>query len=66
MTKLIHFWPQSVKLNDKKLDRLYVMHSEIENGATLEWEMGSAPSEWVKGFRYALFSSIRNSRTNIR
>ena len=46
-----NFWPQSVKLNNKKLDRVYVMHSEIENGATLEWEMGTEPSQWDKDFK---------------
>jgi hypothetical protein len=46
-----NFWPQSIKLNNQTLDRVYVWHSEIENGATLEWEMGSVPSRWDKDFR---------------
>jgi hypothetical protein len=31
------------------------MHSEIEHGGTLEWEMGSEPSQWDKGFMKACF-----------
>jgi hypothetical protein len=50
-----NFWPQSIKLDNQTLDRVYVWHSEIENGATLEWEMGSAPSQWDKDFRWASY-----------
>jgi putative alpha-1,2-mannosidase len=32
------------------LNRTYVYHSEIENGATIEWELGSSSSQWDKDF----------------
>jgi hypothetical protein len=37
-----NFWPQSIKLNDETLNRVY---AEIENGTTLELEMDLAPSQ---------------------
>jgi len=51
-----NFWPQSIKLNDETLNRVYVWHSEIENGATLEWEIDLVPSQWDKDFRRALYN----------
>lgn len=38
---------QSVKLNGEKLNRSYLLHSEIVNGGKLEFEMGSqAKDDW--------------------
>ena len=34
---------QSIKLNDKPLDRFYITHEEITKGGILEMEMGSEP-----------------------
>ena len=36
---------QSVKLNGKSYNRPYILHSDIENGATLEFVMGSKPNK---------------------
>lgn len=35
---------QSVSLNGKKLDRLWISHDEITQGGVLEFEMGNAPA----------------------
>jgi predicted alpha-1,2-mannosidase len=37
---------QSVKLNDKPLDRAWVKHDEIANGATLEFKLSKTPNSW--------------------
>ena len=36
---------QSVALNGKTLDRLWVHHSELVNGATLTFTMGDQPNQ---------------------
>jgi putative alpha-1,2-mannosidase len=35
---------QSIKLNGKPLDRLWLRHAEIANGGKLELEMGNTPN----------------------
>jgi len=42
----INRYIQSVTLNGKPLDRNWFRHEEISHGATLVFEMGSAPSAW--------------------
>lgn len=37
---------QSLKINGKEWDKNYFRHSDIANGATLEFVMGSTPSSW--------------------
>jgi predicted alpha-1,2-mannosidase len=38
---------KSAKLNGKKLDRSWLTHTEIKNGALLEFEMSDLPSDWA-------------------
>jgi putative alpha-1,2-mannosidase len=38
---------RSAKLNGKKLDRSWFTHTEIKNGAQLEFEMSDKPSDWA-------------------
>ncbi|HVK97919.1 MAG TPA: GH92 family glycosyl hydrolase [Flavisolibacter sp.] len=38
---------KSAKLNGKKLDRSWFTHTEIKNGANIEFEMSSKPSDWA-------------------
>ncbi|MES2393817.1 MAG: glycoside hydrolase family 92 protein, partial [Acidobacteriota bacterium] len=40
---------QSATLNGKPLTASWFRHSEISDGGTLRFEMGSAPTEWGKG-----------------
>src|ERR1700712_4701927 len=40
---------QSVKLNGTAITRNYLMHSELAEGATLDFEMGPNPSQWGTG-----------------
>jgi predicted alpha-1,2-mannosidase len=40
---------QSVKLNGKPVFRNYLLHSEIADGATLDFVMGPNPSQWGTG-----------------
>lgn len=40
---------QSAKLNGQSYDRSYILHSDIINGGTLEFEMGPRPSGWASG-----------------
>ncbi|SDP35675.1 alpha-1,2-mannosidase, putative [Phyllobacterium sp. YR620] len=40
---------QSVKLNGTALTRNYLLHSELAEGATLDFEMGPNPSQWGTG-----------------
>lgn len=40
---------QSVKLNGKDITRNYLLHSELVDGATLDYEMGPNPSQWGTG-----------------
>lgn len=40
---------QSVKLNGKPVLRNYILHSEIADGATLDFVMGPNPSQWGSG-----------------
>jgi putative alpha-1,2-mannosidase len=37
---------QSAELNGKPLDRAWLRHGEIQNGATLRFVMGPKPSGW--------------------
>lgn len=37
---------QSVKLNGKPLERVWIQHSDITAGGVLEFTMGAEPSEW--------------------
>lgn len=43
-----NIYVQSATLNDKALDRAWITHDEISNGATLKFIMGSTPSNWGK------------------
>lgn len=43
-----NIYVQSVKLNGEDLEVPYFYHSDIANGGTLYFEMGSEPSEWGK------------------
>jgi putative alpha-1,2-mannosidase len=40
---------QSVKLNGRAVTRNYLLHSELADGATLDFEMGPNPSQWGTG-----------------
>jgi predicted alpha-1,2-mannosidase len=51
---------QSMKLNGKPYNKLTIDHKDLVNGATLDFEMGSKPSEWGTG-EDALPSSITPS-----
>lgn len=42
-----NIYVQSVKLNGRDLDRCWLKHSEIGNGATLEFVMGNKKSDWA-------------------
>ena len=35
---------QNVRLNGKKIDRLWITHDEIVNGGTLEFDLGPTPN----------------------
>lgn len=37
---------QSMKVNGKSYNKLTISHDDLVNGATLDFEMGSEPSEW--------------------
>lgn len=41
---------QKITLNGKPLNRLYITHSEITNGGTLEFLMGNKPNKTLKSF----------------
>jgi predicted alpha-1,2-mannosidase len=40
---------QSVKLNGTAITRNYLLHSELKEGAALDFEMGPNPSQWGTG-----------------
>ena len=40
---------RSLRLNGRRIDRAYLRHSEIARGGTLEFRMGSRPSDWATG-----------------
>jgi tetrahydromethanopterin S-methyltransferase subunit F len=40
---------QSLKLNGTAITRNYLLHSELAEGATLDFEMGPNPSQWGTG-----------------
>ncbi|MCS3284035.1 glycoside hydrolase family 92 protein [Bacteroides salyersiae] len=45
-----NIYVQSVLLNGKEYDKLYISHEDIVNGGTLEFVMGNVPShdkDWV-------------------
>lgn len=48
---------QDMKLNGKSYNKLTLDHKDIADGATLDFEMGSTPSEWGTG-KDALLPSI--------
>lgn len=37
---------QSAKLNGKQYDRTYITHDDLMKGGSIEFEMGSKPSQW--------------------
>jgi len=39
---------KSVKLNGKELNRVWIRHNEIINGAVLEFELSEEPADWGK------------------
>ena len=41
-----NIYVQSVKLNGEAYDKNYILHSDLVAGGTLEFEMGSEPSNW--------------------
>ncbi len=41
-----HPYVQSVKLNGESWDKLYIPHSALTEGGTLEFFMGAEPSDW--------------------
>lgn len=43
-----NFYIQSATLNNKPLERAWIRHSEIKDGATLRFVMGAQPTEWGK------------------
>jgi predicted alpha-1,2-mannosidase len=51
---------QSIKLNGKNIERLYLRHSEIINGGTLELEMGSIPNKKLGSINKSQLKSVLN------
>ena len=45
------FYPQSVELNGRSLNRSWITHAELADGGALVFEMGSAPGDWDDGER---------------
>ena len=43
-----NIYVQSVRLNGKELDKCWFRHTDIANGGSLEFIMGSKPSKWGK------------------
>ncbi len=43
-----NFYIQSATLNGKSFDRSWIDYSEVMNGGTLSFEMGSEPSTWAE------------------
>ncbi|MCO5238444.1 MAG: GH92 family glycosyl hydrolase [Chitinophagaceae bacterium] len=43
-----NIYVQSATLNNQPLNRAWLRHAEIENGATLKFVMGSTPSDWAR------------------
>jgi len=41
-----NFYIQSARLNGEPYDRAWILHSAIQDGGVLEFEMGSEPSSW--------------------
>ncbi len=46
-TNSTNIYVQSAKLNGESLDRCWLKHEEIVRGGTLEFVMGSTPSNWA-------------------
>jgi predicted alpha-1,2-mannosidase len=40
------YYVQSLQLNGKAYDKLYVPFSSLSGGATLDWKLGTSPSSW--------------------
>ncbi|KAI9693463.1 MAG: hypothetical protein M1820_009256 [Bogoriella megaspora] len=53
------FYPQSVELNGKSLDRSWISHAELADGGTLVFEMGTTPGNWDGGERPPSLSEYR-------
>jgi predicted alpha-1,2-mannosidase len=41
-----NFYVQNLKLNGRRYQKLYVPFSTLQRGATLDWTLGSSPSDW--------------------
>ncbi|MGB8451794.1 MAG: GH92 family glycosyl hydrolase [Anaerocolumna sp.] len=52
-----NYYIQSATLNGKSFDRTWIDYSEIIRGGTLNFQMGSSPSEWAVNGVTALSSS---------
>ncbi|WP_440962304.1 GH92 family glycosyl hydrolase [Paenibacillus nitricinens] len=44
-----HKYVQSLKLNGVDYSKNYLLHSDLLNGATLDFDMGATPSKWGSG-----------------
>jgi putative alpha-1,2-mannosidase len=44
-----NIYVKSVELNGKPLDRAWITHEEISNGATIKFVMDSKKSDWGRG-----------------
>ena len=40
------YYVDSLRLNGKAYDKLYTSFSSLENGATLNWKLGTSPTSW--------------------
>jgi predicted alpha-1,2-mannosidase len=40
------YYVKSLKLNGKSYSKLYVPYSKLDNGSTLDWTLGSSPTNW--------------------
>lgn len=53
----INYYPQSVTLDGRELDRSWVTHAELSRGGSLVFEMGSSARGWDDGERPPSLSS---------
>jgi putative alpha-1,2-mannosidase len=44
-----NIYVKSLKLNGTPINRAWIRHSEIASGATLDFEMTDAPTDWGSG-----------------
>lgn len=42
---------KKVTLNDRPLNRAFIFHHELINGAQLDFEMSSTPTDWARGIK---------------